>query len=237
MFRNPAVGGGGGSDPNFANVVLLCGFNGVDAATSSTDESSSAKTLTFTGNAQLDTAQQKFGTASLLLDGSGDTVSVPDSADWVFPGEFTIEFFARSAWPAGIDYFLIQDSGAGNTSFRFSHNSNSAVDFLFSTDGSNIAHQVNTTSAGLTSGVWSHFAIDRDSSGKMRLYIDGVMKGSKTGATGTNFNSSSVLSLGGHVVGFGYFNGWLDELRITKGVARYGSDGGFTVPAAAYPRS
>lgn len=69
------------SDPDFASVVLLAGFNGDDAATTAPDESLVARTLTFARNAQLDTAEKKFDSASLLLDGAGDYVSAPDSAD------------------------------------------------------------------------------------------------------------------------------------------------------------
>lgn len=69
------------ADPSFSSVVLLCGFNGVDGATSTTDEAK-AKAITFVGNAQLDTAQKKFGTASLLLDGTGDYLTLADSLDW-----------------------------------------------------------------------------------------------------------------------------------------------------------
>jgi hypothetical protein len=56
--------------------------NGLDGDTSSTDESQAAHALTFVGNAQIDTAQSKFGGSSLLLDGSGDRVTTPNSVGW-----------------------------------------------------------------------------------------------------------------------------------------------------------
>src|SRR5687768_4015081 len=99
MLRHAVYGGiatrgvGIATDPHFASVVLLCDFDGTDAATTAPDESPVGRALTFVGNAQIDTAQFKYGVSSLLLDGSGDYVTAPDSTDWRFAGEFTIESF------------------------------------------------------------------------------------------------------------------------------------------------
>ena len=72
----------------------LLHFDGADASTTFTDES--GKTFTARGNAQLDTAQQKFGTASGLFDGTGDYIDTPDHADWFLgTGDFTIDFWVR----------------------------------------------------------------------------------------------------------------------------------------------
>jgi hypothetical protein len=56
--------------------------------------------------------------------------------------------------------------------------------------------------------------------------------------TQTMQNGTGVMGIG-RVPTFTTFdlNGWLDEIRITKGVARYASDSGYTVPTAAFPRS
>jgi hypothetical protein len=53
--------------------------------------------------------------------------------------------------------------------------------------------------------------------------------------TGFSYNFNDVTAT--LDIGSATFGGWIDELRITKGVARYASDGGFTVPTAAFPRS
>lgn len=69
------------------------------------------------------------------------------------------------------------------------------------------------------------------------MYLNGVIVASST--THRTINpSGAVLSIGGdgNTTNFN-FNGWIDEVRITKGVARYASDAGFTVPTAAFPRS
>jgi hypothetical protein len=71
----------------------------------------------------------------------------------------------------------------------------------------------------------------------MRLYKDGVMLASATPPNSAIFNSPQVLGIGATSAGGGALDGWIDELRITKGVARYASDSGYTVPTAAFPRS
>ena len=80
-----------------ANHVLFAPFDGLTGAASAPDlsPSSPTHTLTFNGNAQLDNTERRIGTASLLLDGAGDYVSVPDSADWHFDGAFTVHAWVR----------------------------------------------------------------------------------------------------------------------------------------------
>jgi len=67
-------GGSVSTDPDFDSVEFLSHFDGADAATTAVDESDNNHTIVFNAEAQLDTAQQKWGTASLLLDGSVDSV-------------------------------------------------------------------------------------------------------------------------------------------------------------------
>lgn len=233
-----------GTDPHFANVVLLCGFNGVDGATTSADDSNSSHTLTFVGNAQLDTAQAKFGASSLLLDGSLDRVTVDDSTDWAISpsnaSPFTIECWVR---------FNVLDS---NNRGIMGHGTNTSsglawvltgasttgeLTFALSTNGSSFGTTVTTSSAGMTTGVWYHIAVDKDSSGKIRVYVDGVMLASATPVNSAMFDSPAALAIGAqNAAGTADMNGWIDEVRITKGVARYASDGGFTPPSSAFPR-
>ncbi|MGR9252754.1 LamG domain-containing protein [Rhizobium leguminosarum] len=224
-------------DANFSSVMLLCGFNGVDGATSSTDESSAGRALTFVGNAQLDTAQFKFGTASLLLDGTGDYVTAADSADWDFgAGQFTAELFVRFASGFGTNEAFVGQWGSttAEQSWYFFLNAGSLTFRLRDTGGTNRDTAVAWTP---TVNTWYHVAIDRDVSGKVRVYRDGAMVASNTFAQ-TLQNGTGLLGIG-RVPGFTTFdlNGWVDEVRVTKGVARYASDSGYTVPTAAFPRS
>src|SRR3990167_8969973 len=102
----------GGSSFDSYTKLLLHG-DGSDASTTITDEI--GKTVTAVGNAQLDTAQKKFGTASILLDGTGDYATVPDSDDWNFgAGDFTIDFWVRFNGVAESEAFCGQDQDATN---------------------------------------------------------------------------------------------------------------------------
>lgn len=239
-------GRGQAGDPNWTSVELLLGFEGADAATTTTDESPDARTVTFTSNAQLDTAQFKFGVSSLLLDGTDDIITVPDSTDWDFTGQFTIEcFFRVPNTTGGTARTLIAKRNAlsSNISWDLSFGvgivgANSTITFELSTDGSSIVHTVSATAINLLAvNTWYHIAVDRDGSDKIRVYLDGVMRTSKLSASGTPFNSTNALSIGGRANTGQPHPGWIDEVRITSGVARYASDGGFTAPTAAFPRS
>ena len=237
LIANASIAGGD-SDPYFGNVVLLVGANGTDGSTTFVDESPAAHTLTATGNAQIDTAQFRFGVSSALFDGTGDLISAADSADWAFgAGQFTIEAWVQLATVAVSKiHTIVSQAGAGGTGKSF--------EFFIDPNGLYAAFSSNGTTFTQTNGPWApaantwyHVAVDRDASNKVRLYVDGVMKGSSTYAS-TLTDSTFTLSIGqlAYATPANDLNGWLDELRITKGVARYASDSGFTVPTAAFPR-
>lgn len=234
--------GGGGGDPHFANVVLLVGFNGADGSTTFTDESSSAHTLTAAGDAQVDTAVSKFDGGSLLCDGAGDWVTAADSDNWYLPGQFTIEAWARPNFSGIANGSIIGQwlNINPHCNFNFFYNYGGATSkrfgFTMDADGNgSAATTVTPAASNIDQSVFHHVAVDRDSSDKIRLYVDGVMVASATLAGGAN--AGVGIRIGDRGAGDQRWNGWIDELRVTKGVARYASDGGLTVPTAAFPRS
>src|SRR3990167_5787652 len=97
-----------------ADTKLLLHMDGADASTTFTDEV--GHVFTPAGNAQIDTAQSKFGGASGLFDGTGDYITTPNSADFdPGTGSFTAEMWIRPAALTGIDgegHYLI-----GNVDF------------------------------------------------------------------------------------------------------------------------
>lgn len=234
--------GGGNVDPDFANVVLLVGFDGTDGATTATDESNSGRGMTFNGGTQIDTDQKKFGSASCLFSGIGDYINVSDSDDWYWPGEFTIEAWVRpnnsSASTGGIACQWANDSSRSAWRLGYSYSSGTAKGFQFQmspTGSAGDALLVSQPSANIDQSVFHHVAVDRDANNIVRLYVDGVMVDS-TEIVGAA-NVAYPMRIGRYTGTGSSWNGWCDELRITKGVARYASNDGFSVPTEAFPRS
>ena len=95
------------------------------------------------------------------------------------------------------------------------------------------------SSAVFTLNAWHHIAADKDASGILRVYCDGVMYDKETGLTDAMAASTAPLRVGHMNGGFGtsYWDGNIEEVRVTKGLARYASDSGYTVPTAPFPRS
>jgi len=226
-------------DLYWANVVLLCGFEGSDASTSFDDESTPNHTLTAVGNAQIDTAQFKFGSSSALFDGTGDGITTPDSADWDLSDansdQFTVETWVRFNSLTG-EQSLVSQWATSNLSWHIRKLTTHEIQFGWTFNNSGVLTVV-TSGASLATDTWYHIAVDKDATGKIRFYVDGVMRGSSTPSNSTIYNSATVLTIGGESNGTArILNGWLDEVRITKGVARYASDSGYTVPVAAFER-
>lgn len=229
-------------DPYFCNVVLLMGYEGANGATGApgmTDESPAAhgNALQVLGQAQISTAQFKFGASSLLLDGNNDMISFFASADWSLgAGLFTVECFVRPAVTSSGTQFIVGVWGATVPNFGWIlSKNNTGLNFNVSTTGSdNLAILAGGTQQNVVA--WHAVCVDYDGS-KYRLYEDGVMVASS--ATPRNiFASGQALTIGSNTGSSAFwYNGNIDELRITKGVARYASDAGYTVPAAAFPRT
>lgn len=215
------------ADPNFANVVLLCHFDGVDQQTTTVDSSSFHRTVGLTGS-KLVTASAKFG-ASSLTQGVGQYANIADSADWDFgAGQFTVEAFVYpTATISGSRAIVVQWSG-GNFAWFFGFNGNT-LNFFYSTTGADFPTVTGAYTPTLNQ--WIHIAADRDASNVLRIYVDGVVIASAT-VSSTFFNSTTFLQIGNDGTTTKNFVGNIDEVRITKGVARYG--GAFTPPTEQF---
>lgn len=209
----------GGND---SFTKLLLHMDGADASTTFTDSSASARSMTAVGNAQIDTAQSVFGGASGLFDGTGDRVTAADSADWdLGSGDWAVDFRVRyPSAPSGVDTIIAQYNGGTNQRSWLFYHDGTNLQFLGSTNG---------TSAGVThSWAWTpstntqyYVSIVRSGT-SMRAFVDGKEIGTADDLTGvTFFNSSSVLTIGDSGDTGQASNFWLDEVRLTKGAARW----------------
>lgn len=233
MMMQPAISSPPSTDdPYFKNVALLMSFNGANGSTSFTDDSSFARTVSVFGDAQVSTAQSKFGGASLKLDGTGDYLTVPNDALWALGTQyFTIEAFVQFVVTTN-DVALLSN-WSSNVGFELSR----------SNFYNSLRTQIqNSNPAGgswyPTAGQWYHVCFERGPT-KWRTYIDGVMQG--TGETGYQTiivdPNSNALHIGARPGPGSMTACYMDELRFTLGVARYNSDSGFTVPTAPFPRT
>lgn len=216
----------GGND---AYTVALLHFDGSDASTTFTDSCRTPHTFSAVGNAQLDTAQLKFGSASLLLDGTGDNITAPDSDDWSFgTGDWTIDFFVRFASLAGAQIFATHGYQLlGDRSWQiYWNNTGTTLRIAQSNDGTASSDQGVSWSPSIDT--WYHIAYVRTGAA-IKVFADGIQQGADLTAVDV-FASGQLLSLGVETVS--YFNGWLDEFRITKGFARWTA--AFTPPSVPY---
>ncbi len=200
-----------------SQVTLLLRGDGSNGSTSFPDGSDTPKTVTAYGNARVSTAQRKFGWASIYMAGSGDYLQTPQSSDFAFPGDFTIEFWAwKSAnGGAGYDCALTTDTSNGSATNGWFVELSASRGFLFAHDGTHVI----TYSTNPNNSTWTHWAISRTGS-VLKAFRQGVEI--YTGTNTTSFLANGVFGVGGSSVLSSYpYNGYIDDLKITKGVGRY----------------
>jgi hypothetical protein len=221
------------ADVNFSSVVLLLGFEGADGATATTDVSPSAHAMTFVGNAQLDTGvTPPFGTSSLLLDGTGDYLTTPDSADWnLAGGDFTIEAWIRRTDVTSGDNIVSQ---WGNTQRSWTFTPSSGALGMSYSINLTATHSTQTGTWSPSNDAWYSVAVTK-ASGIVYFFADGVLLNPGGATSGiTLANSTALLHIGKvENTGGNDFGGHIKELRITKGLARYTDD---YIPSGPFPR-
>jgi hypothetical protein len=216
---------------------LLLHFEGADTSTTFTDSSALAHSVTANGTAQIDTAQFKFGFASGLFNGAG-SLTIGDHADWNFgSGAFTIDFWARfAAFPPDSDVeeapIFCQREDIDNR-FEFKLRNTSGVYYwrLFSNSSAStlVAFSEATT---LSLNTWYHVALVRTGN-NFKIFQNGVQLGSDTTDTDAFPDYAGDVYMGTYEpISTVFFNGWLDEFRVSKGIARWTSN--FTPPAVSY---
>ncbi len=245
VIEYPAEFGGAG-DADFASVALLADQDGPNGATVYTEVSNNAFSANFVGSAQLDTSQKKFGSASCFFLAAGSYQEYPDDPAFALgSGDFTIEGWAWfNSFPAvGDEMTLVSQWSIGTSSDR-----SFAVSVI--QDGGAIRFRGEATSvfeqgslpAGSTNvGQWYHFVMQASAGGVLSLWFDGLLEFEAAVIFGPMNDSTETVKLGvydpGGGANAGWFDGFLDDVRITVGVARYPTGGNITPPTAAFPTS
>lgn len=215
----------------YTNTVLLLHGNGANGSTNIVDSSRVAggpKTIAVVGDAKISTVQSKFGGGSIALDGNGDYLLSPLSSDLSFPGNFTVEsWIYLTALNALNNASYITDfrsGGSNNFTLGVINSGGNGRLYAFSS-GADV-----TGSMNVSLNTWNHVSFVRNGS-VLTLYLNGAA----CGTLSTSFSQSSTgLYIGSRFTGLTeYVSGYLNDLRITKGIARYTSN--FTPPTAPFP--
>jgi hypothetical protein len=215
------------------NTSLLLNFTnaGIYDATSKND-------LETVGNAQISTAQSKWGGSSMAFDGTGDWLLIPDQPiQRIGTGNFTVEgwVYRNSSGTYGL-----VGKGTGTTGWLLSLNSSNQVVFTY---GSSTITSTGTVSAT----TWTHIAVVREgtSTNQTKIYINGTNDG--TGTVSTDFNQTNSMYVGADRTGGSAANVYMQDVRVTN-YARYvtgtGANAGkmvfngtndLALPTAAFP--
>jgi hypothetical protein len=178
------------------------------------------------GTAQISTSTVKYGSGSMYFNGSGASAYALSSTNFgLGTGNFTIEFWLYLN--ATTQQTIVSMLASGT---------NQAVPHIYYANGSGIRYYVSgadqIVGGALSTGQWYHIALAR-SSGSTKMFINGTQTGS-TYTDATTYLSSAPFILGDFDIplsGTNTLNGYIDDLRITKGQARYTAT--FTPPTSA----
>jgi len=212
---------------------LLINSNTTDGSVIFEDSSSANHTITVNGNTHHEIDQKKFGSTSIYFDGNGDYLNLGQSSDWLFEtANFTIDFWIKRTLLDNLEYVLGQNESEGATAasnnFVLYFNASNVTAFIIS-DGTT---QLTVLLGDINDTNWHHLAVVRNNTNLIG-YIDGI-QGGLTDVTGYDFsNEKGNFSIGrpGDYIHL-EFNGYIDEFRISKGIARW--TGGFTPPIKSY---
>jgi hypothetical protein len=226
-----------GNDPNFSSVVLLLPCDGTNGGTSFPDAGPVPQTVSASGGGvTTDTSTVKYGSASasMVLSSAAHGLRVPHASSLNLPGDFTIEGWVRYSVAMSASQWSPIFAAKRNTSTQWEYWFGALADalyFTWSTNGTTLSSVNVSWTPSLN--VWYHVAACRSGS-NLRFFVDGTQQGATQTVSGTIWSDTRDLSIGSDSINVPSFTGFLDDIRITKGVARYTSN--FTPPAAALPR-
>lgn len=234
-----ASGGGAGvpaatTDQYWHDTILMLG-----ADTALVDESVAEQTFTPVSTPLRDTGVFKFGAASAAFNEAGAGTDALDVDGTLAANQFDFgtDDFTIETW-AYIDNIdgtwfhsiLGNFNGADTGSWSLFHQNGATPKLTFVVDGSSST----TGTTTLVTGTWYHLAIAREGD-DLRLFVGGSLEATTTGWLATSIGGTGTIKIGGNQSGSNdQFRGRLDEVRITRGVARYTAS--FTAPTAKFAR-
>ena len=214
---------------------LLLHFEGINGTNTFIDEA--GKAITVVGNSQISTSQYKIDSASGKFDGTGDYCSLIDSDGWNFgSGDFTIDFWVRfDSFPAVDTYAQIVLQYTNDSNYNSFSIGYLGERFNVDCNTSGVADVSFTKTITTSLSTWYHVAFVRNGNDWL-IFLDGVQQGTTVSDSSALTDHTGSLYIGGKqgIIGVD-FDGYIDELRISKGVARWTSN--FTPSTTAYTNS
>ncbi len=205
------------------NTSLLLNFTNAGVL-----DATAKNNLETVGNAQISTAQSKWGGSSIAFDGTGDYLPSNPSTSNLYAfgtGDFTIEFWLRLGSVSGNQSLVdIRPTGTNGLYPLIYTNTTSLIYYV------NSATQI--SGGTLSTNTWYHVAVSRSGT-STKMFLDGTQIGSTYTDSNNYLAGTGAPWVGTFRDGTGALNGYIDDLRITKGVARYTAN--FTAPTAAFP--
>jgi YD repeat-containing protein len=227
MGAQPQVPGDpNGADPDYASVSLLLHLDG-----GLTDSSANHYAASAFGNATVTAAASRYGSGGVLLDGNqGTYVAAPSAALDVGGSDFTVEAWVRLNAFGNNATVLSTFGVAGARGFEILTGLEGVLATRWSWNGSDDT-AILLHPARLTLNTWAHVAATRQGNA-LRIFLNGVPSAPAT-INGAIFTPATPVNIGRTPdtgSGAWYLNGAVDDVRITKGVARYTA--AFTPPTA-----
>jgi len=214
-------------DQYYNSCSLLMHFSGSNGSTTFIDNSSNNFTITSNNGAAISSAQSKFGGGSGYFDGTNDYINVPDNSVFDFgSGDFTIEYWEYRT-SSDNTRTVLSRKNVTYTPYMMGYANNGVVSFYASDNGSGWTI-VDLSMGSLVLNTWTHYAVTRQGN-TFRTFRNGTQISSTT-STMTFPAGSAPVEIGKWSVY--YYQGYIDELRITKGVARY--TGNFATQSAEF---
>jgi len=229
------------TSPTTANsyTSLLLNYNNAGIV-----DVSSRNVLETVGGAGITTLTKKYGTGSMYFDGVDDNVVIPyDEKFSLGTTDFTVEgWFNFANINTNYRMLVLLGDGANGGSvyhgwslgYLGSEGSNQIIFKRY--DGTDYSYT--TTGVTISANTWYHIAVSRYNS-VLKIFVDGVSYHSSNVTTSFNAVNTNPLRIGlgylGPAAGYGgprYWNGYIDDLRITRGVARYTAN--FTPPTGTF---
>ena len=216
------------SAPTMPQTVSLLNFNGINTSTNIID-GAFPRTWTVNGNAQISTAQSKWGGSSLLLDGTGDFVTTPFVRAFLPDEDFAIEAWVRPSNVSSIRVIASSATSGNAINWILVQNASGGVEWLVYATPSGTSVNIASGAGVLTLNTWHHVAATREGN-TWRLFVDGVQVATGT-HTGTLRSDANLVYIGRQPNNTARdWNGYIDDFRVTKGRARYTAN--FTPPSS-----